>query len=67
MRFAWQLKYSKAFAKQAAIKRKSQEAKKMNINSNISEHIKRMEESLKQDGIREDLDIAPTPDRKSVV
>ena len=49
LRFAWQLKYSKAFAKQAALRRKTEAAKKMNINSNIAQHIKRMEDDLKKD------------------
>ncbi len=64
LRFAWQLKYSKAFAKQAALRRKTQAAKKMNINSNISQHIKRIEEGLKKDDAKkEDLSSVPPSEK----
>lgn len=55
LRFSWQLKYSKAFAKQAALKNKRDEnalSKKNTVTNpleNITRHIQRMEKELKKD------------------
>ena len=60
LRFAWQLKYSKAFAKQAAMRKKTQDAKKDQINSkNISQHIQKMENDLK----KKDSSPLPPPEK----
>ena len=50
VRFAWQLRYSKQFAKDAASTQKGSNVKEkgLHIKSNISETIKRMEESAKK-------------------
>ena len=50
LRFAWQLRYSKQFAKDAASMQKGSNVKEkgLHIKSNISDVIKRMEESAKK-------------------
>ena len=60
VRFAWQLRYSKQFAKDAAAMQKGSNVKEkgLHIKSNISETIKRMEESAKKREEERQKDVA---------
>lgn len=46
LRFAWQLKYSKTFAKAARKKREKDKGSGGKVNSNIAKHIQQMEKDL---------------------